>query len=34
LHPPEPTIYPLDGAADALGDLLDHRLVGKAVLRP
>ena len=34
LHPPEPTAYPLDGAADALADLLEHRLVGKAVLVP
>ncbi len=34
LHPPEPTSYALDGAADALADLLEHRLVGKAVLVP
>jgi NADPH2:quinone reductase len=34
LHPPEPTSYLLDGAPDALSDLLEHRLVGKAVLLP
>ncbi|MFA9565640.1 MAG: zinc-binding dehydrogenase, partial [Acidimicrobiales bacterium] len=34
LHPPEPTTYPLAGAADALSDLLEHRLVGKAALLP
>lgn len=34
LRPPEPTTYPLDRAADALDDLLGHRLVGKAVLVP
>ena len=34
LHPPEPTTYPLDRVADALADLLEHRLVGKAVLIP
>ena len=34
LHPPEPATYSLDGAADALADLLEHRLVGKAVLVP
>jgi NADPH2:quinone reductase len=32
--PPEPTAYPLDRAADALSDLLEHRLIGKAVLVP
>jgi NADPH2:quinone reductase len=34
LHPPEPTAYPLDEAAKALDDLLERRLVGKAVLVP
>ncbi len=34
LSPPEPVAYPLDRAADALSDLLEHRLVGKAVLVP
>lgn len=34
LTPPEPTSYPLDAVADALSDLLEHRLVGKAVLVP
>lgn len=34
LTPPEPTSYPLDRVADALSDLLEHRLVGKAVLVP
>lgn len=34
LTPPEPTTYPLDRVADALSDLLEHRLVGKAVLVP
>ncbi|MDE0802048.1 MAG: NADPH:quinone oxidoreductase family protein [Acidimicrobiales bacterium] len=34
LSPPEPTSYPLDRVADALSDLLEHRLVGKAVLVP
>ena len=34
LRPPEPTAYPLDAAGDALADLLEHRLVGKAVLVP
>lgn len=34
LTPPEPTTYPLDRAGDALADLLEHRLVGKAVLVP
>lgn len=34
LTPPEPTAYPLDRVADALDDLLEHRLVGKAVLVP
>lgn len=34
LAPPEPTAYPLEGAGAALADLLEHRLVGKAVLVP
>ncbi|WP_436794749.1 NADPH:quinone oxidoreductase family protein [Actinospongicola halichondriae] len=34
LTPPEPTSYPLDRVGDALSDLLEHRLVGKAVLVP
>lgn len=34
LTPPEPTTYPLENVADALSDLLEHRLVGKAVLVP
>lgn len=34
LTPPEPTAYPMERAADALSDLLEHRLVGKAVLVP
>lgn len=34
IAPPEPTVYPLERAADALDDLLEHRLVGKAVLAP
>ena len=34
LHPPEPTSYPLADAGQALADLLEHRLVGKAVLLP
>ncbi len=34
LHPPEPSVYPFDRVADALGDLLEHRLIGKAVLVP
>jgi len=34
LRPPEPTTYPLERAGEALADLLEHRLVGKAVLVP
>lgn len=34
LHPTEPTAYPLERVADALGDLLGRRLTGKAVLVP
>lgn len=34
LRPPEPTAYRFDRVADALDDLLGHRLVGKAVLVP
>lgn len=34
LQPPEPTSYRLDRVADALDDLLEHRLIGKAVLVP
>ncbi len=32
LHPVEPTTYPLEGAADALDDLLGRRVVGKVAL--
>lgn len=34
LDPPEPTTYPLDGAADALADLEGRRATGKIVLVP
>jgi NADPH2:quinone reductase len=34
IHPPHPTTYPLDDVARALGDLLERRLTGKAVLVP
>jgi NADPH:quinone reductase len=34
LDPPEPTIYPLDKAADALADLEGRRVAGKLVLVP
>ena len=34
LAPPEPTTYPIERVGDALDDLLEHRLVGKAVLLP
>ncbi len=34
ITPPEPTTYPLERAGDALDDLLEHRLIGKAVLAP
>ncbi len=34
LHPPTPTTYPLADAGRALRDLLERRLVGKAVLIP
>lgn len=34
IHPPEPTAYPLEQAADALRDLFERRLTGKAVLVP
>lgn len=34
LHPPEPSAYPLEGAGEALDDLLGRRLTGKAVLVP
>ncbi len=34
LTPPEPTAYPIERVGDALDDLLEHRLVGKAVLVP
>ncbi len=34
LRPPEPTAYPLDDVGAAIADLLEHRLVGKAVLVP
>jgi NADPH2:quinone reductase len=32
LHPVAPTTYPLDRAGDALGDLLERRVVGKVAL--
>ena len=32
LHPPEPSCYPLDQVATALGDLLGRRVTGKAAL--
>lgn len=32
LHPPAPTTYPLERVADALGDLLGRRAVGKIAL--
>ena len=34
LHPAEPVTYPIDDAARALGDLLERRVTGKAVLVP
>lgn len=34
LHPVAPTRYRLDHASEALGELLGHKLVGKAVLVP
>jgi NADPH2:quinone reductase len=34
LHPPEPMTYPLGKAAEALGDLIERRAVGKSVLVP
>jgi NADPH2:quinone reductase len=34
LSPPEPTTYPLDGAAEALADLEARRVAGKLVLVP
>ena len=34
LHPPEPHVYPLERAAEALAALQSRRLAGKAVLRP
>ncbi len=34
LHPAEPTAYPFDAVADALGDLLGRRVTGKVVLVP
>jgi NADPH:quinone reductase len=34
LDPPEPTVYPLDKAADALADLEGRRVAGKVVLVP
>jgi NADPH:quinone reductase-like Zn-dependent oxidoreductase len=34
LHPPEPRVFPLEGAADALAALASRRLTGKVVLRP
>ena len=32
LDPPEPTAYPLDHASEALDDLLNRRVTGKAAL--
>ncbi len=34
LHPVEPTAYPFDQVATALGDLLERRVTGKVVLAP
>jgi NADPH2:quinone reductase len=34
LHPPEPLVYPLERAAEALAALQSRRLTGKVVLRP
>jgi len=34
LHPAEPTAYPFDAVAEALGDLLGRRVTGKVVLVP
>jgi NADPH:quinone reductase len=34
LHPVEPTAYPFDQVAVALGDLLERRVTGKVVLTP
>ena len=34
LSPPAPRVYPLEKAADALTDMMQRRLVGKAVLVP
>jgi NADPH2:quinone reductase len=34
LRPPEPMTYPLGNAAEALGDLIERRAVGKSVLVP
>ena len=34
LHPPAPQAYPLERAADALVDLMERRIAGKAVLMP
>jgi NADPH2:quinone reductase len=34
LNPPEPAVYPLDGAPDALADLEGRRVTGKIVLVP
>jgi len=34
LHPPEPRVFPLEQAAEALAALSLRRLTGKVVLRP
>lgn len=34
IHPQEPSAYPLEAAQRALTDLLERRVVGKAILRP
>ena len=34
VHPPEPTVYPFERAAEALAALQSRRVTGKVVLRP